>query len=155
MGAQSIAAAFEEQRHLEHQHRIAARLGRFKKQRPRVANFGMQDCLKTAQLGGLVENDGAKTCPVNGAAGLDPGKGTGNFGNRPAPRPEQFMYGGIGVKDGHPQVAKVLAGPCLAHADRAGETEDDHFFILATMKSRKPWLTSGSAPYHAVNPIRP
>ena len=62
----------------------------------------------------------------------------------------EAMHGLVGIVDGNAGIGEQLRRGRLAHADRAGEAEHDHFFrsISATTSSRRLVDTSGITSNH-------
>ena len=128
--APPVAAGFEHERHVEH-HQLAPR-GRGPAQEPvlRLAHPRMQDGFEARGSVGIAEDalgervtiDATSTPALDDAAGkrrLDRGDG----GAAGADQPVDF---GVGVEHRGAATPQRPRGGGLAHADRAGEPEDNH-----------------------------
>ncbi len=125
---------------------------------PRLAHQGMDQGFEAAQALGVAEHDGAQRRAIDRAVGAErPGKGLADGGGRSAARAVERMHAGIGVVDRHAARPEHRRGGALAHADRAGEAEDErpaHRWLprSATMRARKSGVTAGMRPNHREKP---
>src|SRR5438477_6088984 len=55
----------------------------------------------------------------------------------------QPMHGSIGIVHGHPFFSKEPRGGRLAHRERAGETEHDHYASQASRRKKRSKAMSG------------
>ena len=120
-------AGLEQQRDVEHHQPRAARRGRATKRRSARAHQRMQDRFQPAQLRRVAENarpSAARSMPP--ASLRTPGKRRLDGRDRGAARRQQPMHRGVGVVQRHAEPPQHRRGGALAHADRAGQAEDDH-----------------------------
>lgn len=118
------AAAFEQQRDVEDDERLAAvaaqELGL------RSAHHRVHDPLELAQFGRLAENGGAELGAVEAVRPGRAGEGRLDRGERRAARPLELVDRGVGIEHGHVKPPEHGSDSRLAHADRAGQSENCH-----------------------------
>ena len=124
----------------------------------RARTIGWRIALEPAQRRRVAEHAPAQP-PAVDAAGLvaHPGKCRLDRADRGAARAEQPMHRGIGIEQRHAEPPQHRRGGALAHADRAGEAEDDHRGAASVVSTaaRNSRVTRTGAPNHASNPGRP
>ena len=141
-----LPGLFVKQRDIEHDQRRSGIVGQ--EGTAHFRHFGMDDGLELPECIGIAEHGGAQFLPVDS---LRPGgAGEGTFDRRDAGTAWalQFVHGGIGIEHRHPQSAQHRCDRALAHADRAGQAEDEWFAhqpISSLRRSASPSL-GGSAP---------
>jgi hypothetical protein len=124
--AAALGTGFEQQRDVEHDHRRAPGGGAGEETGLRLAHQRVQDRFQSLQHAGIVESDPAERPavhrPVAHGVGIMPGDGR-HGGPAPA---HQAVNDRIGIVDGHTQPAQHLRRGGFAHADRSGQTQDEH-----------------------------
>lgn len=156
--AAPLAAAFEQERDVEHDQLLAQSRHPAAEAALVGAHQRMKDCFEPAQSALVAEDATAELAPVDAVFSGGPRERGLDKRHRRATRTEQAVNAGIGVMDRHAQPAKHIGGRALAHADRAREAQDDHLSdgpptVLRTAW-RNPDVTSGATPNHAAKPGR-
>ena len=151
-------AAFEQQRDVEHDERLAARPGARDEPPLSPLHHRMQDALKLPQGGGISEHKPAQPTTIDPARRIAyPRKRRLDPVNRRAARTDQAVNLRIGIKEGYPEAPQRRRGGALAHSDRAGEPEDDHRAATSVLRTaaRNSRVTRTGVPNQASNPGRP
>jgi hypothetical protein len=122
-----LAHALEQQRDVEHHHRLAPQRRATHELALLLRHQRMDDRLEPAQRLLVAEHTGTQRLAVEHArlhhAGKPPRSAAGRGRRR-----LQAVDGGIGVVHRHAHLPQHLCRGRLAHADRAGESDDDHRF---------------------------
>ncbi len=117
-------AALEQQRNIEDDERAAAVAG--EEPPPRRRDQRMNDRLQPVQRGIVAEHRRPERRPVEDAVDDDPRKRRRDRRQRRPARGLERMDRGVGVEHRHMATPEHRRDGRLAHADRAGETKDDH-----------------------------
>ena len=114
----------------------------------------MKDRFQFLERIGISKHLCTKRLTIDGAVLDRSGKRGIDGGHRRAAGSDEIVHDGVRVADDNTKPAKHIGGRTLPHADRTGQTEDDHARRSSRIWSRRPWVTVGSCPNHAVNPGR-
>src|SRR5690349_1049472 len=108
----------------------------------------MKDAFEPLQRRRIAEDARTQLAAIDAALPIgNAGKDRDHSRHRGAPRRQEAMDGGVAVVDGYAEPAKHRGGRALAHADRAGEAENDH--SVASTARRSAGVTSGILPNQA------
>ena len=121
--AAALAAGLEEERNVEQDHRRAARLRFGQKPLAGGADQRMHDCFEPRQRRGIAEH-------LRGELGAIDFAGGGRAGKRLLDRGNGFafvegVHHRVGIVNRHARLGKKLRGPRFAHAERAGQAQDE------------------------------
>jgi len=122
----TLPHAFEQQRNVEHHQFLARESGTPQEGTLPSMDQRMHDRFQPAQRLLVAEDAGAQGLTIEHAGLHDAGKRRLDAGQRRAARCLQGVDGGIGVVHGHAHLPQHLRCGRFAHADRAGQPDDDH-----------------------------
>ena len=126
--AAPLAAGLEQQRDVEHHERLAPRPARRRRSaaRPRApADAGSLRAAATPPASPKTRRpSAARSMPP--ASLRTPGNAASTAAHRAAARRQQPMDRGVGIEQRHAEPPQHRRGGALAHADRAGQAENDH-----------------------------
>ncbi len=150
----AIRANFKEEWHVEHDD------GRtFDRRKKRILLFShqrMHNRLKRAHRPGIAEDFPRQPCPVDLA--VDGGSGKRCLYERHSLAFIEPMHRGVGIVHWHAGFPKEPGCRAFAHADGAGEADDEHHppadlaRISASMIARSSAVTVGVTPNHRAKP---
>ncbi len=156
--AAALTATFEEERYIEDDNRFSAGAGKSEKFFFARSNHRVNDPLQPGESLRVGEDTRPEKRPI------DPAIDCANAWkcccyppHRRAARRQQPVNHTIGVEERNPEPAQRLRRGALAHADRTGQTKNDHGTgaKVATIAARSSWVTRTGAPNQASNPGRP
>ena len=112
----------------------------------------MHDGFEALELVGLGQQRGGELLAVDLAGGRGAGESRLDGGHGGAL--VELVHLGIGIADGDAERAQARRDRRLAHADGAGEADDQHQLpsMSATIKARSSSVTCGRTPNHFSKP---
>ena len=146
-----MTAAFEKKRNIERDHGDTVLPCLFQKRLLRLPHHGMHDRLESAARIRVAEHRGTKFCAVNAVRSGRTRKCCFDRRERRTAGALQPVDFGIGIEHRHARAPQHRRDGRLAHADRAGETEDDHCASSALSSSSQP--SGGGAPKNSEKAI--
>ena len=112
----------------------------------------MDDGLQSLEAVAILSQDVGQPVPVDGPVPNDAGKGLADGANRRSTRGIEPVHSRIGIPDHGARVRKHGSRGRLAHADRAGEAENNHASRSSACKAiRRTFTSGGSMPNSARN----
>ena len=115
----------------------------------------MKDGLQFGERGRVVEHGLAQARPVDGAPGDRVRKSRPDQGHGLAPRFGDGVNRRVRIVGRNAQAPERAGRRGLAHADGAGEPEDDHCPSASSIRDLNLPSTSGATPNQRSNPGRP
>ena len=112
----------------------------------------MDDRLEALETGGIGKQGGSQLLAIDPAISCRAGKRRLDAGYCRAL--VELVHLGVGVANGDPQCAQTCSDGGFAHADTAGEPNDQHQWpsISATTRARSSSVTWGATPNHFSKP---
>ena len=144
-----IGTGFKQQGYVEGDQATAAAAGILQKAAFLPVHQRMENALQSLQRSIVAEHVSGKTGPIDASVNyhiregfLDQRYGTAAFGQQPVHRD-------VGIMGRDAEPPQMAGRGALAHADRAGQSKDDHGPMT---NWRKLSVTSGITPNHAAKP---
>ncbi len=156
--APALAAAFEEQRYIEHDDRLSSRASKSEEALLPGRHHRMNNSLEPGQSFRVREHAPAEQRAIDPAFGApNTRKRRRDQGYRRATRRQQPVNHAVGIEERNSKPPQSRRGGALAHADRTREAENDHLAgaKLASIVARSSRVTRTATPNQASNPGRP
>ena len=146
-----MTAAFEKERNIKRDDGDTVMPRRFQKRHLRLPHHRMHDRLESAPRFGVAEHRGAEFRAVDPLGAGRARKCCFDRRERRAAGSLQPVHLGIGIEHRHARTPQHRRNGRLAHADRTGETENDHCVSRAFSSSSQP--SGGVAPKNSEKAI--